>query len=539
VQGVLVWDVTAKSQHWAFPEYKGKVSYLGFSPNGDVLVAAYDDGEIGLWSVAEGKALPSPVRDSSSTAEDWPVPPFFGPNSNQLYLNRGRERKALEVWNWSTGSLSIVYQAHFGQLGAFDFSPDGSVLAIGAPTGLIVLLDTKEFRQVSAIPAHATSITCFAFSPSGNWIASGGWDRSTTLWDVKTQAEIQTLCGNDRGVGKIAFTPDEKSQLTLMDDGRINVWDLRAMLERGLLWRTTNRIDAFTLSADERAIAIKDSLGWLRVFDLANGRELHKIQVGEPNSSATGFAIAFSPTNHLVAWTGWNSVGVLDYDSGETTSSPVSRFGWCGPAFLPDGREFAFAGPTNLMMWEVATRKPRPFAATTNLVFGLVFSPNGALLATADEYGFVTLWNGVSGRPITSVLAHPPRAFDVAFSPDGRLLATGGADATAKLWEVLPGGLKLRHTFRGHISTVSAFFTPDGRRVVSRSPADKIFKLWDTRTGLEVGTIYGHGAWANGFAFSRDGNSIYSAAEDGDVRITQIPSLDQLDTPRSEKARLK
>ena len=126
---ILLWDLAANSQRGVFGNYLGKVTDLGFSPDDTVLVAACDDGEIGLWSIADGKALPSPTRDASSTGEDWEHPPFFGPGSTRLFLKRGRERKALEVWDWSTGKLSVVYQTRFGRLEAFDFSADGAILA--------------------------------------------------------------------------------------------------------------------------------------------------------------------------------------------------------------------------------------------------------------------------------------------------------------------------------------------------------------------------------------------------------------------------
>ena len=180
------------------------------------------------------------------------------------------------------------------------------------------------------------------------------------------------------------------------------------------------------------------------------------------------------------------------------------------------------------MIWDLATRKPRPFAAIENTVFGLAFSPNGLVLASAHADGTLTLWERASGRAITNIPAHTRLAMNVEFSRDGRLLASGGRDATGKLWEVIPGGLKLRHVLRGHVGWVNLAFSPDGRRVVSRC-SDNTLKLWDTQTGLELGTLYGHRGTVSGFAFSRDGNTIYSAAEDGDVRIWQAPPLDRLE----------
>ena len=124
---------------------------------------------------------------------------------------------------------------------------------------------------------------------------------------------------------------------------------------------------------------------------------------------------------------------------------------------------------------------------------------------------------------------------DVEFSRDGRLLGSGSWDSTGKLWDVVPGGLKPRSTLRGHIGSVYLIFSPDGRRVLSRSYGDSTLKLWDTKTGLEVGTLYGHRGAVAGFAFSRDGNAIYSAATDGDVRVWRAPSLGGAEASGSEQ----
>ena len=123
-------------------------------------------------------------------------------------------------------------------------------------------------------------------------------------------------------------------------------------------------------------------------------------------------------------------------------------------------------------------------------------------------------------------------AFEVAFSRDGRLLASGGSDGTGKLWDVIAGGLKLRYTLRGPFG--AAVFSPDGRRVAASS-GNHTMKLWDTKTGQEVGTLYGHGGGIAGFAFSRDGNSLYSAGMGGEVRVWRAPPLDRLEAPVKEK----
>src|SRR5262249_22030657 len=114
------------------------------------------------------------------------------------------------------------------------------------------------------------------------------------------------------------------------------------------------------------------------------------------------------------------------------------------------------------------------------------FSPDGSRVVTAGEGG-ARLWHLAGGQEVRSF-----RPLDLgdhelhgpSFSPDGcRLLACGVDSQPARLWDVETGQeiCSLWHPLRG---VGRAFFTPDGRRVLTVNTEETL--VWDAATGRKV-----------------------------------------------------
>jgi WD40 repeat protein len=69
-------------------------------------------------------------------------------------------------------------------------------------------------------------------------------------------------------------------------------------------------------------------------------------------------------------------------------------------------------------------------------VFGIDFSPDGRLVATAGEDGTVRVWEADSGRELFAFYGHGEEVLNVSFSPDGRRLASSGNDNTTIVWDI-------------------------------------------------------------------------------------------------------
>jgi len=169
-------------------------------------------------------------------------------------------------------------------------------------------------------------------------------------------------------------------------------------------------------------------------------------------------------------------------------------------------------------------------------VYGLAFSPDGHLLATAGKNGG-RLWKLASGRqtvPLVEGIIPPPKKISFwgdrssnspVFSRDGRLLAAaeylpceeGVRDLAAgryRVWDVASGKLRAKRDFPDPLTTLA--FSPDGAQLA----------IGDACHGFGFGEIAGQTIWYQpgesrmapptaAVAFSADG-ALLAVADDPD-----------------------
>lgn len=91
-----------------------------------------------------------------------------------------------------------------------------------------------------------------------------------------------------------------------------------------------------------------------------------------------------------------------------------------------------------LFLWNPAEDK-KPLARLTGhqqAVNHLSFSPDGRYIASASFDKKVKVWDGRTGRFLSTLVGHVGAVFMVAWSPDSRLLVSASKDSTLKLWDV-------------------------------------------------------------------------------------------------------
>ena len=234
-----------------------------------------------------------------------------------------------------------------------------------------------------------------------------------------------------------------------------------------------------------------------------------------------------APDRFRVGMLTGSSLTLMDLEGGESSSFPFPAWGLPGASAIQTRvglRVAAWSGSTTLHLLDergcALCRVDVPWGGESKVV---IVSSDGSRLAlekNLDGWSGVGVFDAWSGKLTASCKGHPGDLWAMALSPDGKLVATADDDAVARIWDADTGALVA--TCLGHKSKVVAVsFSPDGSRLVSTS-VDGTVRQWAVRTGQEVEPPYDrHSGDVITAAYSGDGQWIASAGIDRTLRVWQ------------------
>jgi WD40 repeat protein len=497
----------------ALPGHRGWVTAVAWSPDGELLASAGDDGTVrifgagsveravvdghggGITAIAwtpAGDALA--VGDEQGTVRVWPA----DGGAPRILTGHAAEISDLAVWEdgvaavardgrvvvWEAGTARAIETGD--ELKAIVAARRGRLLAWGGRSGRVMLADrahdiTRELGNIGGV------VRAMRFSPDGEALAAGGDSRTVVLWST-AGGERQTLSGHAASVRGLAVSADGASLASASDDGTVRLWPLRVPFGSTA---TTVAAGAGLLATAGRdhAIRVRRPSGAIALL------EGHTDQIYEMCVAGGGRLVSASRDRSVRAW---------DVERGTwlrlETSARAVLVGCAG------SRVAAGTADGALHLWELDGDRATRHAAHEGRVESLALAPDGGAIATGGEDGTVRLWRWDGTATTIGVLGARPLA--LAFSADGARVAAGASDGA--LHELGIAGTWRRYpAHSGEILAVA--WSPDGALLASGG-SDRGVRLRDARGERLLGE---HAGAVVAVAFTADGAQVVSAGADG------------------------
>jgi WD40 repeat protein/Tfp pilus assembly protein PilF len=464
------------------------------------------------------------------------------PESEQV--PRGRW---LAVWHYDEADKVELPVPESTAVTALDFNAGGSVLAAGMADGKIECwrLDdtwTKDWE----LSGHDAAVRDLQFGEAGQQLASASDDQTVRLWKIGAQEPLAIFRQHLAAVTALDLAPDNKSLLSV--GGRVAaLWDTSTRASSLTLATGTgqqsDRLITIDVRPDGRQIAAAGLRGMLYLFDAEKVGELDARRGSGRHSIAYG-----SETGQLIL--GAVPPVVLDLERGEKTGKGLSSQSRI--SLTPDRTRAAIGTDKGATVYRLPDMSiEHEIVIEAGSVVDVAFLADGMRLATASNASrhrsspsakpVVAIWDLATGLKIHTLEGCTQTVWDIDASPDQRFLAaaTGnGMNAEpgqVKVWDVQSG--ELVFDLSGHQLPVwSVAFSPDSRRLASGAgvwtnrnmKGNAELKVWDLQMGRLLLDLDGHEWTVMDLVFSPDGRRLYSASEDGSIRVWPgIPGVEK------------
>jgi WD40 repeat protein len=267
-------------------------------------------------------------------------------------------------------------------------------------------------------------------------------------------------------------------------------------------------------------LASGSSDGIIRLWDIKNGVEAKTGTIRLTGHRGAVRALALLPDGRLASGSADSTIRIWDTETGkETAVIEVRGDSVRVLAVLPDGRLLSGSDDSTIRFWDSSTGVETARLVGEGGVRSFALMPDGVLASgSGSADSTVRLWDIKTGAELARLECNDGALRALTLLPDGRL-AVGSNCGTIWFWDPKCGADPTWVEDRG-VSLWALSVLPDDRLVAGWGDS---IKLFDIKSGLQVGVFKGHDDWVRTLAVLLDGN-LASGSDDGTIRLWDIKS---------------
>ena len=392
---------------------------------------------------------------------------------------------------WDINSHSIIYNIKNNcSVTGLILGANDSILISAFDDGSIKIHNRLTCQPIHSFKDHTGSITSIAYNSHNNLLVSGSEDCTIKLYDLEKRKVVRNLSAHTKKVLSVAISEDGKLLASGSADNNLKIWDVNKGYEISTI-KEFNSVYKCAINSDNKlALSICD--GIINIWDIGEKKSIYHF--GIPKSCEKTMDLS---SDNLILVTGsW------DFDSIKV---------W------------------NTKSWEIM----RHLEGHSSVVYSLNICSNLPFIVSGSADKSIILWDLNTGNIIRKYEGHNADVYAVAITPDSKYIVSGSLDGKIKVWDTASGNEIFTLTHKIFISENCRDISAEGKSILSiaisndgqffaSGTAGSNVKLWELKTGIEVGDMNYHQHWVTTLRFSPNGRYIVSGSKDFAVKVWDL-----------------
>lgn len=381
---LLAWEWQSESYILKQQGHLDSMNTLVYSPDGQKIVTAADDGKIKVWDVKSGFCVVTFTEHTGGVTACE-----FAKKGNVLYT--ASLDGSIRVWDLiryrNFRTFTAPSRLSFSSLAV---DPSGEVVCAGSHDSFDIHVWSVQTGQLlDQLTGHEGPVSTLSFAADGNHLVSGSWDHTVRIWSIFGRSQTSEPLQLMSDVLSVAFRPDGRQVAASTLDGQLSFWSVEeAAQEREIDGRRdvsggrkvtdrrtaanaqgTKSFNQITYSADGSCILAGGNSKYICLYDVGTGSLVKKFTVSI-NTSLDGTQeflnsrdMTEAGPRALIDETGEASdledridrslPGAKRGDPGKRVTRPEVRV--TSVDFSPTGRAFCAASTEGLLIYSLDT----------------------------------------------------------------------------------------------------------------------------------------------------------------------------------------
>ncbi len=299
------------------------ISAAAFSPKGENVVTASEDGLMKVWEADSGEEIWSYTGGWFLYALDV--------NREGTEVLTGSLNQTAKVWILGpTITEKKTYTGHTDIVSSVRYSYDNYYVLTGSHDHTARLYErTTGFLQ-HEFSGHTAPVSDVAFSLDGSKALTASWDKTAKLWDTETGKLLKTFTGHKSAI----FAADYSREGSIMVTGsgasenQVNIWDIETGEILYTLKGHSGPILSVALSIDGRQVLTGSADGTAKLWSTITGDLLRTLRGHKDDVTVVRFSrnqfdkrVLTGSADHTVkTWWLWDSLSIRVQDRADASA---------------------------------------------------------------------------------------------------------------------------------------------------------------------------------------------------------------------------